>query len=493
MNKNILALMPVFIFMIGMLIVSIYVRRASAKRASEGFVKDYFIGSRSLGGFVLAMTTVATYSSVSSFVGGPGQAWSIGFGWIYMSVVQVTALLLVLGILGKKMAMVSRKIDAVTIIDVIRHRYQSDVLANISAIIIVIFFAATMVAQFVGGAKIFEAVTGYSYLTGLIVFGLVVVIYTTVGGFRGVAITDAICAMVMLVGMVILMIGIIRQGGGYETIMNNIASTKPEMLEPLSGGNMPVSLYISQWMLVGIFTLGLPQSAVRCLSYKDTKSLHHAIILGTVVVGAMNIGMNFIGVLSAGVLTGNLAVYGNSVDNIIPLAIAGSLKPLVSGICIIGPIAASISTISSLLLSTTSSIVKDVYMHEKEKKGHAVSEKTTTVLSQICTLVIGLIIFGISINPPSVIWKINMFAFGGLESAFFWIFLLGMFWKKANKAGAVSAIIGGTVCYCVTMLFGLKIANLHQILIGISVSLVCMLIGSIVGKKTDDKVLKLYF
>ena len=147
-------------------------RRASAKKASVGFVKDYFIASRSLGGFVLAMTTVATYSSVSSFVGGPGQAWSIGFGWIYMSVVQVTALLLVLGILGKKMAMVSRKIDAVTIIDVIRHRYQSDVLANISAIIIVIFFAATMVAQFVGGAKLFEAVTGYSYLTGLIVFGL---------------------------------------------------------------------------------------------------------------------------------------------------------------------------------------------------------------------------------------------------------------------------------------------------------------------------------
>ena len=155
-------------------------------------------------------TTVATYSSVSSFVGGPGQAWSIGFGWIYMSVVQVTALLLVLGILGKKMAMVSRKIDAVTIIDVIRHRYQSDVLANISAIIIVIFFAATMVAQFVGGAKLFEAVTGYSYLTGLIVFGLVVVIYTTVGGFRGVAITDAICAVVMLAGMVILLLSLIH-------------------------------------------------------------------------------------------------------------------------------------------------------------------------------------------------------------------------------------------------------------------------------------------
>src|SRR5699024_56563 len=114
------------------------------------------------------MTTVATYSSVSSFVGGPGQAWSVGFGWVYMSVVQVTALFLVLGIIGKKMAMAARKIDAVTVIDVIRHRYQSDALANISAVIIVLFFSATMVAQFVGGAKLFEAVTGYSYMTGLV-------------------------------------------------------------------------------------------------------------------------------------------------------------------------------------------------------------------------------------------------------------------------------------------------------------------------------------
>ena len=119
MNGNIMTLMPVFIFMIAMLAVSIYLRSAS-KKENTGFLTEYFIGSRSLGGFVLAMTTVATYSSVSSFVGGPGQAWNIGFGWIYMSVVQVTALFLVLGVLGKKMAIVSRKIDAVTVIDVIR-------------------------------------------------------------------------------------------------------------------------------------------------------------------------------------------------------------------------------------------------------------------------------------------------------------------------------------------------------------------------------------
>lgn len=224
-----------------------------------------------------------------------------------------------------------------------------------------------------------------------------------------------------------------KAGGGYEAIMTQIASNKPEMLEPLSGGEMPVSLYLSQWMLVGIFTVGLPQSVVRCVSYKDTKSLHRAIIIGTIVIGAMNIGMNFIGVLAQGVLPDDLAAYGGSVDNIMPLAIVASLKPLIAGITIIGPVAASISTVSSLLLTATSSIVKDIYIYQKEKKKEQVSEKKTSFLSQVWTLVLGILIFIISISPPDVIWKINMFAFGGLETAFFWVFLLGMFWKKANK------------------------------------------------------------
>lgn len=493
MNGNIWGLLPVFIFMMVMLAVSIYLRSSAAKKSSGNFLNEYFTGSRSLGGFVLAMTTVATYSSVSSFVGGPGQAWDIGFGWIYMSVVQVTALFLVLGILGKKMAIVSRKIDAVTVIDVIRHRYQSDMLANLSAIIIVLFFAASMVAQFVGGAKLFEAVTGYSYVVGLVVFGLVVVIYTAVGGFRGVAVTDALCAIAMLIGMFILLVGILKVGGGYEAIMEQITVRRPELLEPLSGGNMPYTLYISQWMLVGIFTVGLPQSVVRCITYKDTKSLHRAIIIGTVVIGAMNIGMNFIGVLSQGILTKDLAAYGNSVDNIMPLAIVHSLSPLVAGITIIGPIAASISTISSLLLTATSSIIKDVYIYEKEKRQKKISEKKTSLLAQLCTLVLGLIIFFISINPPDVIWKINMFAFGGLETAFFWVFVLGIFWKKANKTGAIWAMAGGTIVYCVTMLLGIKVMEIHQILIGIVVSLICMIIGSYVGKGVDEKTLGTYF
>lgn len=132
-------------------------------------------------------------------------------------------------------------------------------------------------------------------------------------------------------------------------------------------------------------------------------------------------------------------------------------------------------------------------MYEKEKRRQQISEKKTSMLSQLCTLILGLAIFLISINPPNVIWKINMFAFGGLETAFLWVFVLGMFWKKANKTGAIWSMAGGTIVYCLTMLFGFRIMEIHQILLGIIVSLICMIVGSYAGRDVDKKVLGVYF
>ena len=491
--NSIAGLLPVTIFLVVALVVAIFARRQASNVSSGGFVSEYFIGNRSLGPFVLAMTTIATYGSVSSFVGGPGQAWSIGWGWVYMATVQVTALFLLYGILGKKMALVSRRLGSVTVIDVIRERYQSNALAALSAIILVVFFATTMIAQFVGGAKLFEAVTGYSYIIGLAIFGIAVILFTTIGGFRGVAFTDALCGIAMIIGIVVLAGGILIAGGGYENIMDTIAANHPEMMEPLSGGNMPIGLYFTQWLLVGVFTFCLPQSVVRTMSYKDTKSLHRAMIWGTVICGAMMIGVTALGVLSAGVLTGNLADYGGSVDNIIPAAIVQSLPPWLAGIAIIGPIAASISTVSSLLISSSSAIIKDLWLHHAETVGKKPADRFVMTASQITTLVIGAVVFVLSIVPPDVIWKINMFSFGGLETAFCWVLVCGLFWKRANKTGALLSMGGGTLAYCVSMALGFKIAGLHQITIGITVALVLMVVGSIITKQTDRAALEAFF
>ena len=487
--RNLFVLLPLVLFMAFMVAISVYVRQ---KQAEKNFVSNYFIGNRQLGGFVLAMTTVATYSSVSSFVGGPGMAFQVGFGWIYMAVVQVTAIFLVLGIFGKRVALLARKLNAVTVVDIIRARFQSDLLAAIAAFVIVLFFCGTMTAQFVGGAKLFAAVTQYSYEAGLILFGLVVVIYTSIGGFRAVAITDTLCALIMMIGIVLLLYFVLKTGGGYENIMINIEKSNPELLEPFSFGNMPWTIYFTQWLLVGICTIALPQSVVRGISYKNTQGLHQAMLIGTIVVGFMNIGINFTGILAHGVLNGVASDYGG-VDNVIPTTIVRAMPENLIGLAIIGPLAASISTISGLLIVASSAIIKDVYLHYAAKKNKIVTPARVKMLSMATTAIIGAAVFVIALTPPSLIWLINMFAFGGLETAFFWTLLLGLFWKKANKAGAMLSMTGGTIIYCATQALGFKIFNLHQITIGISVSLILFLIGSYFGEKTDDKTLKIFF
>ena len=489
--SSLVTLVPTCVFLIVALGIALAARRRSNSQGGS-FASRYYIGNRALGGFVLAMTTVATYGSVSSFVGGPGQAWSIGWGWVYMAAVQVTALFLLYGILGKKMMLVSHKTGAVTVIDVIRRRYNSNALAALSALIIVLFFAATMVAQFVGGAKLFASVTGYSYELGLAIFGIVVIVFTAIGGFRGVALTDALCGIVMLLGLVILACGLVNAGGGLEQLLQRAEANNPAIADPLSGGSMPYGLYFTQWLLVGIFTFCLPQSVVRCVGARDTKALRDAMVIGTVVIGFMMILGTSMGVLAAGVLTEPLEAYG-SVDGIIPTAIASCLPPVLAGVAIVGPIAASISTVSSLLITASSSIVKDLWMHAAASKGRELPEPRVVTASQAITLGVGVIVFVLSLVPPSVIWKINMFAFGGLETAFCWVLVMGLFWKRATKAGALASMAGGTLAYCACMALGFKLFGLHQIIIGISVSLLLMVVVSLLTKREDEQSLELFF
>jgi len=489
---------PVAVFFVALMAMGFYIQRKSADAAAKDFSNEYFIGGRSLGGFVLAMTLVATYSSVSSFLSGAGKAWETGFGWVYYATSQIVAAFLVLGVLGKKMAIIGRKTNAVTVIDVLRARYKSNLLANVCAIVIVVFFTTSMLSQFIGGAQLFAQCTGVSYVTGLVIFSVVVILYTTVGGFNAVALTDTACAIVMVVGTILLTISVITKGGGLENIMANITAASAQaaatgegmdLLDPRASGNIPFQLYLTQWMLCGITTIGLPQSQVRCLGYKDTKSVHRAMIYGTIVVGIMMIGIHLVGTLSRGILP----TIEGSTDTLIPVVIVKYMMPVLGGVTIIGPLAATMSTISSLLIAGSSAIIKDMYLHYKEEKKEEINQKTVANISFAVTAVMGVAAVVMAINPPDLIVWINMFAFGGLQTTFFWSMLFGLFWKKANTAGALFSIIGGLGAYCVTMALGIKIGSFHNIIIGMGVGLILFVIGNYFGKPMDDKTGRLFF
>ena len=234
-------------------------------------------------------------------------------------------------------------------------------IATFGSITAFVFFTALIVAQLVGAAKIFVAVTNYDYSVGLILITATTAIYTVIGGFRGVAITDTICGIVMIVSALFLGFGIMNTGGGYENIMQTIAVQKPEMFDIFAGGKMPIGLFVTQWLILGLLVFAMPQVAVRCLSYKNTRSLRHALWIGTLIVGLLLVGLTALGALSYGVFPDLLNEHGGTIDDVIPLMLAQAFPPWAVDIIILGPIAAAISTVSTLLISSSVNIIQGVY------------------------------------------------------------------------------------------------------------------------------------
>ena len=479
-----LTLIPIIIYLFAMLGIAYKVNQIKNSE-NVNFTEEYYIGSRGMGGFVLAMTIVATYVGASSFIGGPGVAYKLGLGWVLLACIQVPTAFLTLGILGKKLAIISRKIGGVTIIDLLRARYKSDIVVILSSVTMLIFFIGSIVAQFVGGGRLFESVTGYPYYIGLTIFAAVVIAYTTFGGFRAVALTDAVQGMVMLAATGVLFFVLLREGNGMENIMRKVAEVNPDMLTPSSGGNIGQPFILSFWMLVGIGVLGLPATTVRCMGFKDSKTMHRAMVIGTSVVGVLMLGMHLVGVMGVAVEPGV-----DVGDKIIPILAMKHLHPILAGVFIGGPLAAIMSSIDSLLILTSATIVKDLYLHYVDK--NASTEKIKK-LSFFVSLGFGILVFLLALNPPELLVWINLFALGGQEAAFFCPIIFGIYWKRANATGAIASMIFGVITYLYFVICKVNVYGMHQIAPVIFLTVLVFIIGSLVGEKTDEETLKTFF
>jgi sodium/pantothenate symporter len=471
---NSMALIPLIIFLIIMFIVGVYSSRNIGK--ADSFVQDYFLGSRQLGGFILAMTMIATYGSASSFIGGPGAAYSFGLSWVLLAMSQVVTGYFVLLVLGKKFAIMSRKYNAVTLVDYLQGRYKNHYITILSAFSIIIFLFSAMIAQWVGGARLIESLTGLSYKSALFLFAVSVLVYVIIGGFKAVAVTDAIQGVVMLGGTIILLIATIVAGGGMENIMMDLKAENPNLLSP-NGANGELSArYISSfWILVGVGVVGLPQVAVRAMSYKNSRSLHRALIIGTIVVGSIMLGMHLIGVLARAVMPGVEVA-----DKVMPLLALEVLPPWLAGIVLAAPMAAIMSTVDSLLLIVSSAIVKDLYMNYINKDA---GEKRVRKMSFLVTSITGIAVFLMALSPPELIIWLNLFSFGGLEAVFIWPIVLGLYWKSGNAYGALASMISGLVSYILFHSFLPNYLDMHTVVFPILISFIMYISVSLITNR----------
>lgn len=487
-TNQIIMLAILVLYLVFNTVVGLVVSRRQNKASSMNFEKKYFIGSRGMGGLVLAMTTVATYTSVSSFVSGPGAAGlTYGFSQAWVAGVQVGAAFLVLGVLGKKFAIVSRKTGAVTVAGYLKARYKSDALVIFSSIVMIVFFITQMIAQFLGGATIVQALTGIPYGAALAIFALVVVLYTAFGGFTAVVITDTIQGIVMLIGTFLFIFFVLKSGGGFENIAANLDVNLPGWDNLTATGYSTGSL-LSFWVLVGVGVLGLPQTAVRGMGFKDTKSLHNAMLIGTITVGVLMIGMHGAGVW-AGALTGGQEFASS--DAFIPTIIQ-SIMPVGAGaLFLAAPLAAVMSTVSSLLILSSAGIVKDLwgtYIVKDDPAKRARFEKNLSKSSLVITLVIGLIVFLLTLTPPDIIFFINLFAMGGLESCFFWPLVGGIFYKKGNRQAALASSVIGVAVYVISYHFKITVFGLNAVVWGLLFGgIAYFIVGQLTCKNGLDK------
>lgn len=450
---------------------------AFSKRQQGDFLTEYYVGNRSMTGFVLAMTTAATYASASSFVGGPGAAYKFGLGWVLLSMIQVPVVWLALGTLGKKFAMLSRETNALTINDLLLYRYKNKYLVWIACFALLIVFFAAMTVQFIGGARLLETTIGLNYTSALLIFAVTVGLYTFIGGFRAVVLTDAIQGTVMIFGTILLLGGVIYAAGGVESAVNKLTAIDPALVSPYGPNEMlSFSFMTSFWVLVCFGVIGLPHTAVRCMSYKDSKALHRGMIIGTIVLGIIMFGMHLAGALGR-VIIPDLTIP----DQVIPALMVKVLPPIIAGIFLAAPMSAIMSTIDAQLIQSSSIFVKDLYLSAKPEA--AKNQKKISRFSSLITLLLSILLIFAALNPPDMIIWLNLFAFGGLEAAFLWVIILGLYWDKANAYGAIASMVTGLGVYIGFTTAAIKPFDLHAIVPSLVLGLIAFLIANKFGEK----------
>ena len=465
-------IIPLAIYLVILFGIAIWAFNQRQAVETGGKSAEYYIAGRGLGWFVLVFTILASAASAGTYIGGPGFGYEWGYGWVLAAMAQVPATLLVLGVLGKKFAIVARKIEALTVTDFLRHRYESHVVVILAAIGIVTSLMVYMSAQFVGGGRILQEVTGIPYTWVVIIFAGMVAFYTSVGGFRADAISDALQGVIMLLGGVVLWIAVLSATGGMTDIAGELSQRDPELLTLPGPGNFTILLLFSFFVVFGLVPAALPHLTVRAMSYQDTASVHKAIYIGPVIMAIFTLGFIGMGPV-ARVFYPELAVG----DLALPRLIVDTLPGPVAGALFAAPMAAIMSTVDSMILVVSSAIIRDLYMNYFNPR---LPDDSASRLGSWTSLILGVIVLLISLRPPQLLEYLVIYAIGGLASTLFIPLVAGLYWKRANATAAILGMVGGMGGYICFRAFAPEFP-IDPLPITLAISGVLYLIGAYLG------------
>ncbi len=372
----------------------------------------------------------------------------------------------------------AREHKSLTINDILFSRYKSPTIVLLASLSLLFSFFIMMAVQFIGVGRLLETTLNIDYRLSVLIFATTVGIYTFIGGFRAVVLTDTIQGLIMMIGTFLLLFGVIYAGGGVSQIIDTLETIDPRLITPYGIEARPLdfTFMASFWVLVCFGLLGLPHTVIRAMSYKNSKALHSGIVIGTVVIALLMLGMHLAGALGRAVVP-ELSV----TDKIIPTLMIQVLPPVVAGIFLAAPMAAIMSSIDSMLIQASSTLIKDLYLRFKPEQIR--NERRVKILSTVATLFMTVLVTVATLNPPDMLIWLNLFALGGLETTFLWVMLLGLYWQKANAYGAVCSMIVGLGSYVTLTAASIKLLDFHAIVPALLFGLIAFLIGNQYGER----------
>jgi sodium/pantothenate symporter len=425
--------------------------------------------------------------SSGTFIGTPGLAYKNGIVWTVLTNWQNFMNLMVLGVIGKKIGIIARRTGARSFLSILGSRYEHNkTLVLVAGVALMIFLIPYTSVQFIGGARLIQGIIGWDYTLSLILVTGIVLFYTIVGGVRGATLAAAMQGGMMTLTALLLLIGFIAKSGGVEAAMVAVQNANPELLSPTAVGGIAPPKYMASFaVLFGFCILGMPHAITPALIYKNSRSMLKSIVLGAIAVTIWTVMMS---------VTGTLV---NSIDPALPVsdlatptAAAWALSPFLQGLIIAGVTAAIQSTVASMLILMSSSVATEMFTIVKLNA----TDEDVKKVSIVATIFLGLLSFGLSVYPPEALEWIVYFAIAGLESAFFFPVLLGLYWKRVNPTGALAGILGGLAGYIAIAGYLKHLTfGMHAVVMGVSISFVCLMIGTYLGAPPSRKTLELYW
>lgn len=434
---------PIIVFLAAMIPFAVfsYIRTRRQESSTSGF----FIGGRSLGPIVLVFTMIASAASSGTFIGTPGLTYAEGYGWTWGAIMQVPAAILALGLVGKKFSIVARKLDLITFTDFFKHRYESKFVTLFTAICMVLFLTAYMVAQFVGGSRVLEAITGIPFWILVLVFAGFVALYTAIGGFLAASLTDMAQGIVMLFGGIALWVIVLVTVGGFDGIEQETRAVDSELLVLPGASGFDLPMMFSYAVMFGLLLAALPHLVVRAMAYKDSKTMHTAMYLGPAIFMIFTLGFGAMGLVGR-------ALYPEAdvPDLVIPTMIIDNVPGPLAGAILAAPLAAVMSTVSSMILVVSGALVRDIW---KDVVKPDMTDSQEYRAGTAVSFVIGAVVMLLALQPPEFLQHLINFAIGGLEAGLFVPLILGLYWKRGNASAALLSLIGGMVYYLVAEYF----------------------------------------